>query len=68
MDEIIGEINALKSLLRNTDYVALKFAEVLPDSEERAELEAKYGETIAKRKAWRAKINELEARLEEEEE
>lgn len=54
--EIMAEIVALKSLLRDTDYQALKFAEG-------ALTESEYAETRAKRAAWRARINELEAEL-----
>lgn len=53
MDEIMAEINALKSLLRDTDYQAIKFAEG-------AITEAEYAETREKRAAWRVRINELE--------
>lgn len=55
MDEIMAEINALKSLLRDTDYQAIKFAEG-------AITEAEYAETREKRAAWRVRINELEER------
>lgn len=53
MDDIMAEIAALKSLLRDTDYQALKYAEG-------ALTEAEYAETKAKRAVWRARINELE--------
>jgi hypothetical protein len=55
-NEIYGEIIALKSLLADTDYKCLKYAE--------GELtEAEYAETKAKRAEWRAKINTLQAEL-----
>ena len=52
--KIIAEMRMLKSKLRNTDYKAIKFAE--------GELSAaEYCETKNQRKAWRERINELEA-------
>lgn len=51
-----ARINALKQLLRNTDYQALKRAEgALTDAE--------YAETKAQRQAWRDEINMLEAEI-----
>ena len=50
-----SEIRACKSLLSDTDYVALKIAEGYPVE--------KYADVLIKRKAWRAKINEMEALL-----
>jgi hypothetical protein len=62
MDEKIeimrGEIYALKSLLADTDYVCLKYAEG-------ALSEENFADTKARRAQWRAKINALEAELEE---
>ena len=62
-DQIMGEITALKSLLRDTDYEVTKYAEGLTDCTTQAEIEAyreafmeQYGEIIESRKAWRAKI------------
>ena len=52
-DEKQGEINAMKILLRDTDYIAIKHSEGLISDEE-------YAETKAKRQAWRDRINELE--------
>ncbi|MGN0493518.1 MAG: hypothetical protein ACI4F7_07715 [Acutalibacteraceae bacterium] len=60
-EEIIGEINALKILLKDSDYVALKVTEALMNGEETAP----FAEKIADRKEWRAKLNELEKLLEE---
>lgn len=51
-----SEIRACLSLLSDTDYVALKIAED-------AALKDKYADTLAKRKEWRARINEMEALL-----
>lgn len=55
--QIIGEINALKSLLNDTDYKALKFSEGAISA-------ADYEETRLNRQAWREKINDLEEELE----
>ena len=60
MDEIMAEITALKSLLRDTDYQCLKYAEG-------ALTEAEYAGTRAQRAAWRERINELEAQEAESE-
>ncbi len=69
-DQIIGEITALKSLLRDTDYEVTKYAEGLTACTTQAEIEAyreafmaQYGEVIANRQAWRNKIRELEEAL-----
>ena len=51
-----SEIRACKSLLSDTDYIALKIAED-------ATLKDKYADTLAKRKEWRARINEMEVLL-----
>ena len=48
----------LKANLIRTDYQAIKYAEGELTEEE-------YAETKAARKAWRAEINELQAKLEE---
>ena len=52
-DENAAEIRALKDLLGQTDYKALKHADGALSDEE-------YAETKALRAQWRAKINELE--------
>lgn len=57
-DTAIAEINALKILLRDTDYKALKHADGALSEEE-------YAPIRAQRAAWRARINELEAELED---
>lgn len=50
---IQGEINALKQLLSNTDYKAIKYSEgLIPEKD--------YVEIREQREAWRARINELE--------
>lgn len=54
--EIRGEINALKQLLTNTDYQAIKFAENEISKED-------FTPIREKRAAWRMRINELEAQL-----
>ncbi len=69
---IEGEINALKSLLRNSDYQLMKLVENLTDCTNitglvacfKAFLEG-FGELVKSRRAWRASINTLEAELEE---
>ena len=72
LDYIRGEIVALKSLLRDTDYSSNKLVENLSDCDTLEEVFAacqahheRYGEVIAKRRAWRQKINDLEAEEEE---
>ena len=69
-DQIMGEITALKSMLRENDYEVTKYAEGLTDCTTQAEIEAyreafmeQYGDVIENRKAWRAKIRELEETL-----
>ncbi len=57
-DEIQGEINANKQLLRQTDYKALKHSDGVISDEE-------YAETLQQREKYRAEINRLEAELEE---
>lgn len=56
-EEIIGEINAMKQLLANTDYKAIKYAEGEISEEE-------YAQTKADRQSWRSRIGELEGALE----
>lgn len=58
IEDIQGEINAMKQLLNNTDYKALKYAEGEISAED-------YAETKAKRQHWRDRINELEEELEQ---
>ena len=57
IQEIQGEINACKLLLRDTDYLSIKHSDgALSDAE--------YLPMRTQRQAWRARINELEAQLE----
>ena len=56
----LREVRELKAKLSETDYAVIKIAEGAATSEE-------YSEVIAQREAWRARINELEAQLAEEE-
>ena len=58
-EEIIGEINALKILLKDSDYVALKVTEAMMNGEDTSQ----FAEKIVSRKMWREKINELEEEL-----
>lgn len=53
-NEVAGQINALKQLLVQTDYQALKFSDG-------AMAEDEYAPVRQRRAEWRAKINELEA-------
>lgn len=55
-DEIIGEITALKQLLANSDYKAIKYSEGLITDVE-------YASTKAFREDLRVQINALEAEL-----
>ena len=48
-------MNALKSLLRDTDYKAIKAAEGSPSAD--------WPEARAKREAWRTAINALQAEI-----
>lgn len=71
-EEIQGEITGLKSLLTDTDYTVLKTLEgILSCTSTTAvtnylkELPDTLRETVAKRVAWRARINELEAMLDQ---
>ena len=52
-EEKQAEINAMKILLKDTDYKAIKHSEGLISDEE-------YAEVKAQREAWRKRINELE--------
>lgn len=58
---ILGEICALKSLLTDTDYQAIKHSEGVISDED-------YAPIKAQRAAWRARINELQGELDETEE
>lgn len=77
-EAIQGEINALKSLLVDTDYKANKIIEGLVATMSGAtavnfisrfvawlsDAMREYGEVVSSRAAWRKKINALEAELE----
>ena len=60
MKEIYVKIAMIKERLRAPDYLAIKFAEGELTAEE-------YAETKAKRRAWRAEINELQEKLKNKE-
>ena len=69
-DQIMGEILALKELLRNSDYEIIKLAENMADCTTMAELKtcfqkflAEFGELVQKRRAWRAQVDELQEQL-----
>lgn len=78
-EQIEGEIRALKSLLVDTDYNSNKLIEDLVLTMQSATVTnfiskfvawiksaiSTYGEVVQNRAAWRARINELEALLEE---
>lgn len=57
-ESIFAEINALKILLRDTDYKALKHADGAMTDEE-------YAPIRQQRAEWRARINELESIFQE---
>ena len=77
-EAIQAEINALKSLLRDTDYKANKLIEGLVATMNGAtavnfisrfiawlaDAMREYGDVVSSRTAWREKINALEAELE----
>lgn len=54
-EENQGEINALKQLLTNTDYQAIKHSEGEISEED-------YAPIREQRQAWRERINELEGK------
>lgn len=70
INELQFEINALKSLLRDSDYQIIKLAEDMTDCTTITgfvklfkEFLEKFGELVKNRRAWRAKINELETEI-----
>ena len=67
---IVGEINALKILLDQSDYQMYKLVENISDCNSLIELmqvfkdyRETFRELVANRRTWRAKINELEEQL-----
>ena len=72
LEQIQGEINAYKSLLRDTDYSLYKLVENIAGCNSFDDLKSacasyldKYGATVEKRREWRGKINDLEAEAED---
>lgn len=70
-ERIVAEINALKSLLSDSDYQLLKMVENLAGCTSILEILAvfksflsDFGELVNSRKTWRENINLLEAELE----
>lgn len=71
-ERIVAEINALKSLLSDSDYQLLKMVENLAGCTSILEILAvfksflsDFGDLVNSRKAWRENINLLEAELEQ---
>ena len=58
-----GKIFEAKNYLRATDYIITKLSEVGANGEDTSELKIKYAEQLAKRKEYRASIDENEALL-----
>ena len=56
--KIASELRVYKTLLKNTDYKAIKYAEGVLSAEE-------YALVKANRQTWRNRINELEALMKE---
>ncbi len=72
LEQIQGEINAYKSLLRNTDYSLYKLVENIAGCNSFEDLKSactsyleKYGVTVEQRREWRKRINDLEAEAED---
>nr|DAT94176.1 MAG TPA: hypothetical protein [Caudoviricetes sp.] len=70
-EQLNGEIVALKSLLQDSDYQLIKLIENLAGCTSIFEILAtfksflaEFGELVNNRKAWREKINLIEAELE----
>ena len=53
-----ARIYKLRTLLRDTDYIACKIIEAL-DYSEQADLKEKYADVIMQRREWRAELNDL---------
>ena len=71
-ERIVAEINALKSLLSDSDYQLLKMVENLAGCTSIIEILAvfksflsDFGDLVNSRKTWRENINLLEAELEQ---
>ena len=71
LEQIQGDINAYKSLLRDTDYSLYKLVENIAGCNSFDDLKSacasyldKYGATVEKRREWRSRINDLEAEAE----
>lgn len=71
-DQIMGEITALKMLLRDSDYEIIKLAEGFADCNTATDFTrvakafwADYRAIVENRRAWRSKIRDLEARSEQ---
>lgn len=58
-----GKIFEAKNYLRATDYIITKLSEAVVNGEDTSELKIKYAEQLAKRKEYRASIDENEALL-----
>jgi hypothetical protein len=56
------QISSIKFDLKQSDWIIAKIMEAETE-EERAQLRQKYADTITQRRAWRARINELENEL-----
>lgn len=58
-----GKIFEAKNYLNATDYIVIKLSEAVASGEDTSELKIKYAEQLAKRKEYRASIDENEALL-----
>ena len=58
-----GKIFEAKNYLRATDYIITKLSEAVANGEDTSELKIKYAEQLARRKEYRASIDENEAWL-----
>ena len=58
-----GKIFEAKNYLSATDYIVIKLSEAVANGEDTSELKIKYAEQLAKRKEYRASIDENEALL-----
>ena len=58
-----GKIFEAKNYLSTTDYIVIKLSEAVANGEDTSELKIKYAEQLAKRKEYRASIDENEALL-----